>query len=47
MEDKLFYQLLDEILESLMKGAKYISIDVGKLNDVCMEITRRKKGGLK
>lgn len=44
MEDKEFYQKLDEIINELLKGIGYIVLeDYGKLNDVCLEITRRKK----
>lgn len=44
MKDKEFYNKLDEIMNALLKGIKYIVLqDYGKLNDVCMEITRRRK----
>lgn len=47
MNDKEFYQKLDEIINELLKGIGNIVLeDYGKLNDVCMEITRRKKQSL-
>lgn len=44
MDDKEFYKALDRQINNLMQGAKYIVIeDLAELNEVCMEITRRKK----
>ena len=43
MNDKEFYQKLDDIINELLKGIGNIVLeDYGKLNDVCMEISRRK-----
>ena len=44
MTDKEFYNQLDEIMQELLPGVAHIVLeDYGKLNDVCMEITRRRK----
>ena len=44
MTDKEFYNQLDEIMQGLLPGvANIVLSDYGKLNDVCMEITRRRK----
>lgn len=44
MEDKEFYDALDRQINNLMQGAKYIVIDnLEELNEVCMELTRRRK----
>lgn len=43
MEDKEFYIKLDEVMEELLPGVKHLAIqDYGKLNEVLMEITRRR-----
>lgn len=47
MTDKEFYNQLDEIIQELLPGVAHLCLsDYGKLNDVCMEITRRKKQSL-
>lgn len=44
MTDKEFYNQLDEIMKELLPGVAHLCLsDYGKLNDVCMEITRRRK----
>ncbi len=44
MTDKEFYTQLDEVIKELLPGvANIVLSDYGKLNDVCMEITRRRK----
>lgn len=43
MEDKQFYNQLDEIMQELLPGVAHVVLsDYGKLNDVCREITRRR-----
>ena len=42
MNDKEFYAKLDATITELMKGVPKIVCDIGRLNDVCMEITKRK-----
>lgn len=47
MNDKEFYTQLDEIMQELLPGVAHLCLtDYGKLNDVCMEITRRRKEAL-
>lgn len=44
MTDKEFYVKLDEIIQQLLPGVAHLCLpDYGKLNDVCIEITARKK----
>ncbi len=44
MTDKEFYTQLDEIIQELLPGVAHIVLsDYSKLNEVCMEITRRRK----
>ncbi len=44
MTDKEFYTQLDEIITELLPGVANIVLqDYGKLNDVCIEISRRKR----
>ena len=48
MTDKEFYVKLDEIMQELLPGVAHLCLsDYGKLNDVCMEITNRRKKALK
>ena len=47
MNDKEFYTQLDEIMQELLPGVAHLCLtDYGKLNDVCMEITKRRKEAL-
>ena len=44
MSDSEFYKALNKQINNLMQGARYIVIeDSAELNEVCMEITRRRK----
>lgn len=44
MTDKEFYTQLDEVIKELLPGVAHIVLeDYGRLNEVCMEITRRRK----
>lgn len=44
MDDKEFYEALDRQINDLMKGAKYIALqDIGELNDVLIELSRRRR----
>lgn len=44
MDDKEFYEALDRQICNLMEGASRIVLqDIGELNEVCMELTRRRK----
>ena len=42
MKDLEFYILLDEVLEEACRNARSGMADVGRLNSVCIETTKRK-----
>lgn len=41
MEEKLFLQNIAGICIELLKGAKNLAIDIGRLNETMMELDRR------
>jgi hypothetical protein len=43
MNDKEFYDNLDKLINELSAGIKHISLDYFNYNEVCMEITKRRK----
>lgn len=43
MNDKEFYNKLDKVFDELMQGIKYIACDVGLLNEVLIELRKRRK----
>lgn len=43
MNDVEFYNNLDELVKQLIKGVPHIVCDIGLLNEVCIEITKRRK----
>ncbi len=47
MTDKEFYLALERQINNLMEGARYIALqDIGELNEVLIELTRRRKEAL-
>lgn len=43
MTDKEFYDNLDKVIVELMQGIRYITCDIGLLNDVLIELRKRRK----
>lgn len=43
MEDKIFYEELDFTINELMQGIRYIACDIGRLNEVLIELHKRQR----
>ena len=42
MEDKQFYTDTFDAIDELMHGIKYIACDIGRLNEVLIELRKRR-----